>query len=375
MAPPALKAIIPVSPTLMYDAIHPGATLWEWGPVFAPAVVQVSGPSTNVTAPGWMDDIDRESCATDHSWHYSELDGTFDEYWAERYFPLWADRMRAPVLTTGSLVGDHGATGDHDHVVPMWEALERAGVPRKAYLGQWAHGYPTLPGWSWIELRFLEHHLRGNDTGMMDEPALTLIDQLGNARRTDAFPRVRKLLLQAGGGRLAATAPNGSATYTEIPGMQRALRRSIDASRLLYASDPFMSTVRISGAPRLEVVASVDTTDTNFAGYLFDVAADGTRRIITRGWLDARHRNALDRPGEDLVPGSVERYVLVLQATEWTLQQGHRLELMVSSGDSCLAPSDECPWGYIDGVVPDPTVATVTVVEGDGMTSLSVPVV
>jgi X-Pro dipeptidyl-peptidase len=274
----------------------------------------------------------------------------------------------------------HGTLDENvkdDHFAAMWRALERNHVTRKALIGPWMHGEPAVPWWHLTALRWYEHWLHGNDTGMMDEPTLTLIDQDGVRRTSTAYPPIdaKVMRLAAGSGVLGAAAPVANESYTDIPGLPRQAIRSTVGARLIYTSDALRTPVRLSGTPTFDIVASIDRTDTNFAVHLFDLA-DGRPTYVTRGYLDARHRATLDW-SEDVVPGRPERYSVELHAREYVFAAGHSIEVVLSSSDSCqwqVGVQGDPVSCKSSGIVSDPVPARVTVYEATGRTQLRLPI-
>lgn len=374
-APPALRAIAPVSATFYYELVHPGAVLSGFALTVGLEVASDAPPAKDATSAGLTERLASNLCEPEYVHRAVSLDGTKDAYWRARDYPRMAASIDAAVLhTVGSSPGDNIRGFGQ-----MWEALEKDDVPRKGMIGPWGHQFPAVPGWLYTELRWNEHWVRGNDTGMMDEPSLTLIDQAGVLRTAETFPPPRAALrMLAGGGLLDEQVAQGTASYVDVPQMPHGLIRHAEGARVVYRSAPLGQPARISGAGTFEVVASIDATDTNFAAYVYDVDQNDIATPVTWGYLDARHRISLEHAGADVVPGAVERYRIELSATEYTVAAGHRLEVILSSSDDCLSSGvgfvtdPECRWNL--GLVSDTTKATVTVHEGTGLTQLVLPV-
>jgi len=312
--------------------------------------------------------------------------GVLNDFYRERDLATLARKVHAAVLQT---VGGpmYGASGDTNWSFPrFWRSLDEANVPRKGYVGQWPHGYPALDGtgsdsFRWYELRWFEHWLRGHDTGMTSEPRITVIDGSGGVTTGDDYPLPStEVTLYAGGGALAPQVGPGTSSYVDVPDLMRTEVRSLPIDRVVYEGAPLAEPIRLSGIPRFEVVASLDTTATYLAAHLYDVAADGTATHLTWGFLDSRNRDGLESD-EDATPGQPYRFVITLVPVEAVVPAGHHLELWLASTDRCLAyeianffggtsetqPCDS--WG-IDS---DTTHATVTVIEGPGQTRLVLP--
>jgi hypothetical protein len=362
-APDALKAIIPTSATGEYEIAHAGATLHQAGP-FAAAYIGANNalPPGTPSSAAFPDAVVNSVCGPEHAAALTSRDGTLNEYWQVRDMARLAERIKAAVL--------YPVGHPNDNVTffgQVWAALEAAGVPRKGIVGNWGHQLPAINGWLFYELRWFEHWLRGNDTGVMDEPALTLYDQDGVVRTADGF-HAAEVVLEAGAGTLSDAAPPGASSYLGVSVVPGSVVGELPGALARYDGPALTEPVRISGAPRLHLRASLDATDTDFHVLLVEQRPDGSQPFIAQGWLDARHRRDIDRPGVDVVPGTAEDYVVDLDHTEYTVPAGSRIHMEVSSSDACYDPQT-CA-----GLVPDGSVATVTVHEGPGLTRLVLPV-
>lgn len=373
-SPPALKAIIPIAPvTSFYRYLYNGGVHYETNMATPPAYEYAvsAPPPTNVNDPNWITNVAATTCNTHEVLRGMSLRGDFDAYWRSRDYPSMASNIGAAVFHV------HGTRDENvktDHFTAIWSALEQAGVTRKALIGPWGHSEPAVRGWAYTALRWFEHHLRGNDTGIMDEPVVTAIGNDGVTRTSSTFPPAPgEVVLEATDGTLAQAATEGAASYTDIPGLPRHLIRPTVTARARYTSAPLGEPVRLSGTPVFDLLASIDQTDTNFAVHLFDVSEEG-EQYVTRGYLDARHREALAR-GRDVEPGREERYRVELHARDYVFKAGHRIEVVLSSSDSCawLVAVGQLPCAS-SGVVSDAVPATVTIHEGPGETALRLPV-
>ncbi|MDP9066982.1 MAG: CocE/NonD family hydrolase [Actinomycetota bacterium] len=377
-SPPALKAIIPIAPvTSFYRYLYNGGVHYETN-MLTPAAYEgltAAPPPTNASAPNYFSNLVQTSCSGENVVRGMSLDGTMTKYWRQRDYPSMAGKIRAAVFHV------HGTRDENvkmDHFAAMWDGLERHDVPRKALIGPWDHQEPPVDHWYLTALRWYEHWLNDNDTGMMDEPAITTIDQKDRVRTADAWPARpgQQMVLHAAKGELQEDAASGSANYQDVPGLYRGALREAQGARLIYTGTRLTASTRLYGSPIFDVVASIDKRDTNFAALLYDVAADGTAEYVSRGYLDARHRDGLTKP-KDVKPGKEYGYQIVLHARDYVFEKGHRLQVLLASSDSCtwaIGGSIGRAHCSSSGVVSDTTAAKVTVKEGAGRTRLVLPV-
>jgi hypothetical protein len=219
-------------------------------------------------------------------------------------------------------------------------------------------------------LRWYDHWLRGNDTGMLNEPSVTYWAMGENAWRTASdwpLPETQwtKLYLNSWE-RLTADPFKSSSVDDFIPPdafVQMPPTQTNKVERLRFLTDPLPHDTLIAGPSVLNLFASIDQDDTNWIVTLKDVGPDpsvrtareGEREIrddlfereLTRGWLKASHR-ALDpqrstpwKPWHPLtreaqkpvVPGEVTAYSIEILATANLFRAGHRICIEIASAD------------------------------------------
>jgi putative CocE/NonD family hydrolase len=232
-------------------------------------------------------------------------------------------------------------------------------------------------------LRWYDHWLKGNDTGIMDEPALNIfVRGQERYRREDDWPLARteytKLYLSGyksgavvslnDGGLSweAPTAAESSVTYsypdpdwTGFSGVGTAVMDHgiLNPCKkiLTFTTPPFEKDTDVIGNIVLVLYASSDQLDTEFLCRIWDQLPDDVQapgmppagRILTRGWLKASHAATKDeakskpyRPyyrhdkPEELVPGKVYKYEIEIWGTSNCFLEGHRLRLDLANGDS-----------------------------------------
>jgi predicted acyl esterase len=106
----------------------------------------------------------------------------------------------------------------------------------------------------------------------------------------------------------------------------------------------------VLGNPRVALRVRSSAAVAHVAMKLCDVFPDGTSALITRGMLNLTHRGvwpadaggATGREPEPLVPGEWLDVQIELEATTWTLTEGHTLRLAVAGTDwpNCWPPPE-----------------------------------
>lgn len=240
--------------------------------------------------------------------------------------------------------------------------LQGADVPVKALLGPWNHTWPNWaspePAVEWREsaVRWLDHWLKGSDTGILEEPPVTyyqrgwhepggnLPEIPGSWRSADTWPAGRDTVLFLGPDQRLGARPDKMATtlqYKPTVGVEASGsvmwwgdwapdQRPADAYSLTYDSQPLQANLEIIGFPRVILQASATAPAANYIVRLSDVAPDGRVTQITGAGFNATHLQSAERP-QPLVPGQTYEIPIELHATSWTFGQGHRIRLSVGN--------------------------------------------
>ena len=300
-----------------------------------------------------------------------------DDYWES--IRHRSDAMTVPVFQQcGWFDAYAGAT------MRTFEALAGR-VPQRVLMGPWSHeeeftrvvgGHDFGPEASRVirddDLRWYDQWLKELDTGILDEPPISLFVMGANRWRHESeWPlpgtELTPLYLRSGGranslagdGSLSRDAPgegepadtynydpanpvptlggNNSiltmlqnAVHPVSPGPadQRPLERRDDV--LCYSSAPLEAELEVTGPVEAVLYAASSALDTDFVVRLSDVQPDGRALFLCEGILRARYRNGLDRT-ELLEPGEVAEYRIRMYPTSNLFRRGHRLRIDVTS--------------------------------------------
>jgi putative CocE/NonD family hydrolase len=300
-----------------------------------------------------------------------------DEYWESvRHRP---EAMTVPVFQQcGWYDAYAGAT--------MRTFQELAGrVPQRVLMGPWSHeeeftrivgGHDFGPDASRVirddDLRWYDQWLKELDTGILDEPPISLFVMGANRWRHESeWPlpgtELTPFHLRSGGrantlagdGALSREPPGASEpedTYDYDPSNpvptlggnnsiltmmqnavepvgpgpadQRPLERRDDV--LCYTSEPLASDLEVTGPVEAVLYAASSARDTDFVVRLSDVQPDGRALFLCEGILRARYRHGLNRT-ELLEPGEVAEYRIRMYPTSNLFRRGHRLRVDVTS--------------------------------------------
>jgi len=367
-APPALKAILPMYATddRYNDDVHYyGGSLIGIEQVLYPAMMVTMNavPPYPETAAGEWASIWQQRLEGNQPWlmnwfrHQSE-----DEYWKPGSLKTDYASIRCPVYNVGGWAD--GYTN------PLFRMVQKLEVPHKAMVGPWLHNSPDsgIPGPNIDFLhemcRWWAQWLRGEETGIMQEPGVAVYIQDGAAptsfetympgkwRFLDQWPpegvREHSWYLTGTGGlsdkvekggevdvyRYRATVGASAGVWCAVNGFDSLTRdQSADDGRSLTYTGPVLeSPVEILGAPKAVLHVSSTAEVVFFCVKVEDVTPDGASRLVCRGLLNATHRRSHSTP-EPVKPGEIMELEIPLKYISWTFPAGHRIRVAISSSD------------------------------------------
>jgi len=252
-------------------------------------------------------------------------------------------------------------------------------------LGPWNHGggwninplsgpSPSRFGHDTELLRFFDAHLKGIDTGIMDEKPVryyTMVEEkwkeaeswppAGLETLTYYFASDNALIRKeptAGKGhdeyRVDYTAETGDLSrWKNQLSIDAAVkyhdRNGPDEKLLVYTSAPLGRAMEVTGHPVITLFVSSTATDGNFFVYLEDVDEEGRVTYVTEGGLRAIHRRlSQEEPlylqvvpyrtfkrgdAMPLVPGEAAGLVFDLLPTSYLFQEGHSIRVALAGAD------------------------------------------
>jgi uncharacterized protein len=308
--------------------------------------------------------------------------GRWREMWlerlqAERFWPeLWLEHQELDTYWKhASVCVNYGAItcptwfwggwADWDRDTPL-RLSQHLKVPHKVTVGPWPHLYPheSTPGpavgFLQEALRWWDHWLKGQDTGLMSEPPLRFY-MMDGVTPTPHVPHrpgrwigergwpadhivTRTFVLNAG--RLDTEADPESALSVaspqttgiasgdwasfgvpgDIPGDQ-----SFDSfGSLEFDSDRLDERLEILGNCQTILDLAVDRPLASVTVRLIDVAPDNSAALVARGFLNLAHRDPSQGPS-GVVPGTRYRVTVPLTGTAYAFALGHRIRVAIST--------------------------------------------
>ena len=264
--------------------------------------------------------------------------------------------VRVPVYAVGGYAD--GYTN------PIFRMMQNLSCPRKALVGPWAHKYPhfAMPGprIGFLQecLRWWDQHLKGIDTGIMDEPMIRAWMQEPSAPGPVSTERPGRWISAPGwpspatGERMLHVTPQGlSDRPSDAPvtvacpenaghaaqtwcmygaGPDGPLDQNREAGRMaFFETEPLAEDLEIFGFPLLRARVASDVPQANLAAVLSLVAPDGRATLVTFGTLNLTHRDGHETP-EPLPVGTPVDVVLQLNVIGQRIPAGYRLRLALS---------------------------------------------
>lgn len=305
------------------------------------------------------------------AWHSHPA---YDGFWQGHNAELRASQITAPAVHVGGWWDIFGQGTINNFVTRQHEGGEGARGNQKLIMGAWLHGPVKKAGdlvmpdnfnfdLGRYERRFMDYWLKGEDNGIMREPAVnyyTIGDVLdphspGNEWRTandwPPFPTVEtpyflhedKTLSTAPSTAADATIPytydpanpcptHGGANLFPPAGPfdERPVSGRLDV--VVFATAPLERPIEVTGRVKVRLFVSTDAPDTDFTAKLIDVYPDGREILMLDSIRRLKFRNGCEK-AEPLAPDTVGSIEIDLWSISLIFNKGHRIGLHVSSSN------------------------------------------
>ncbi|HYL38127.1 MAG TPA: CocE/NonD family hydrolase, partial [Bryobacteraceae bacterium] len=394
--PPHLVTIFPaVASTSLY---HNWITLngaWRlsfnfgWGPVRQESrIMQNTGPHVMEGGPEsisfknvlWhLPLIDMQELLGRHAQFYRDWihHPDYDEYWKQINAEEVFDEIPVPVHTLGGWF-DIFEQGTLDGFVGMSHHGGSVAARQKSHMiiGPWGHGPSQKIGemdfgheaninMHAVELRWFDYWLKGVDSGIENEPPVTLYVVGKNVwRYENEYPLARTRytdLYFSSSGHANSDRGDGGLSWDKpaadskpdkyrydpndpVPSVggnnccgtptlagprdQRPIEGRNDL--LVYTTDFLDRDIEVTGPVKVVLYASSDCPDTDFVAKLVDVYPDGRTMAVAEGVMRARYRDGLSTP-KPLEAGKVYAFNIDLVGTSNAFLRGHRIRVDIAS--------------------------------------------
>ncbi len=249
----------------------------------------------------------------------SGVDGMKDAYWQERDWVHFLPQSK----WSGSVLFVHGFSDWNvkpDNFDPWLEELQAKHIEVKGWLHQWqqagtGHVYPMRTDFNLTMLRWLDHYLKGKDTGIDHELGFDMEDNQGVWRHSATWPPA--------GTNEPATATFFPTTLTP-PGAQN-----------MTLGPQGNAQWHLIGVPTIDVEASATTSDPVLRAALYLHNATGTY------WVDEAVRRVTLSDDlsavEPYTPGAAVHKTLTFYPVDIVVPSGSTLEVRLGIGPEELA--------------------------------------
>jgi predicted acyl esterase len=294
--------------------------------------------------------------------------------WIFRYFKeqkdsdFWRQEsvdFKPPLTVPAFLVG--GLLDGYRDFVP--KIFENSTAFVKGDIGPWNHAYPDYgkpgPNYDWYgrALRWWDYWLKGNDTGILDEPRLMVYLRSGDNPATtpsetsgkwqtyDTWPipgagtaKYYPNNLHALASAPPAPGTRHNLTYAAGAGMagggwwgeQTGDMSGDDKFSLVYDFNVGSEDIVVIGMPKVSLLISADAPGYNWTVRLEDVWPDNSVSLVSGGLINPLFRESrlnpkpLDADTETVINGTIH-------FTTWTFKPGHKIRLAVSNAQFPMA--------------------------------------
>lgn len=303
------------------------------------------------------------------------------EYWYRANVNRHASGVSVPMLHVSSWydIFGEGALNAYQSIKAK-SRFQKARDGQRLIIGPWGHllpySVPSSRGTGDIDfgpaalidlnetlLRWFDYWLKDVETGVMEEPPVTIFT-LGenrwrglsdwpppNARQSPYFLHSNKGANSLRGDGALSTAPpdveeadafvyDPDDPVASLGGNNLAIDIGVQDQTpveerndvLVYTSEPLEQPLEITGPVTVALWASSSAIDTDFTAKLVDVHPNGYAQNLLDGIIRARYRESASTP-QLMEPGKPYRFTIDLWATSNVFLPGHRIRLEISSSN------------------------------------------
>ncbi|HKR17985.1 MAG TPA: CocE/NonD family hydrolase [Rhizorhapis sp.] len=310
----------------------------DWGEEKYDAAVKTALADPDIRANPWLvhalENPDEAHSPQVNELTLQPLDGPF---YRERSVDFSADTS-----IPGYFGADWGLYGIHlggdIRAFEKWKGPSRLTIGPPLYLDRPLYQY------AYEALRWFDHWLKGNDTGMLEEPPVQLFIQgTGEWKKAHSWPlpetRWTPFYLHDGGllSEHEFWPSEGSSSYED---------GSFHRGEVKFWTPKFVEATEFCGPVALKLYGSTTSDEVLWFVTLLHQDAEGNERTITRGWLRGSQRE-LDREEsrpwrpyhkhtsrDPLEPGRIYEFDIEVNAIGLHVKPGEKIGLRIKSADN-----------------------------------------
>lgn len=200
-------------------------------------------------------------------------------------------------------------------------------------------------------VRWYDHWLKGNDTGIMDGPPIKIfVHGINEWQYENEWPLARtkwkKFYLRSRNRLLSEPEPFPAGVVPPDGFYQAPMTVTNVTGAVSYRTPTLQEDTEITGPCALYLNASIDTDDTNWIVRISDIDPRGNRTMVTTGWLKASLREideAASQPWAPhhpharfipVTPNEIIEYPIKVYPFSNVFKKGHAIELEIRSVES-----------------------------------------
>lgn len=231
----------------------------------------------------------------------------YDAWWAERNITELVDKITVPVALEQGFWDNNVKS---NYVPDFFNALN---VPKRGIFGSWQHIWAYRADQQLRTLAWMDHWLKGADTGIMDTPVVEVLTNTREWRSADAWPTpgASDAAFELAGGSLVILPPAASVVDNAI----------------VSESEPLAERVYLTGVATLDIpVAVANGGAPQLEARIWEVTAEGDEIFAAVGWQNAAHRPD-HKTFAPFAPGESASVTLVFLPQDHVFQAGSTLRL------------------------------------------------
>ncbi len=299
----------------------------------------------------------------------------YNDYWRQYAVDERWDQIDVPIFHYASWYDRY----PHSQVA-HFNGIQAEGGPnardaQKLFIGPWLHGAGAVTArvigdldfgpeaaidYNALRARWFDHHLKGIENGVMDEPRVSLFVMGANSWRGEhEYPLAREVRTdyffsaESSG---SIDSLNDGTLRTEPPGAEPPTsfaydpndpvpsiggdlfiepngardNRPAERRSLTFTTPALTEDTEVTGMPTVELWASSSAVDTDWTVTITDVHPDGYSQTLRQNILRARYRDGDEAPTL-MTPGETYKFTIEMYPISNLFKAGHRIRMTVSS--------------------------------------------
>jgi len=215
---------------------------------------------------------------------------------------------------------------------------------------------PPMQEWPFHEsheemFRWYDYWLKGIQNGIMDEaPIQVFVEGAGRWRQEKEWPlpgtQWTKYFLRPRQRLSREAEPLDTQNVPPDGFYQPPMTVTTDVRSATWTTPAFTRPTEMSGPGAFHAHIAIDSDDTNLIAKLYDLRPDGSRQLVTSGYLKASHRKLDEtrskpwkpvhphREAVPVPPHEIVTYAIPLYSFSYVFKPGHRLLLELACNES-----------------------------------------